>query len=90
MTKNAKKTSKVSKMSKAKAKVLTTPRQRASMLKQIAETWDLHPEWGIGKLISSAASISRGELRLNPNGITDKEIMSGLKALIPADWENQK
>lgn len=61
----------------------TTPRQRAAMLKQVTETWDAHPEWGVGKLLSSAASIARGELRINPAYVTDKEILSGLRALIP-------
>ena len=67
----------------------TTPRQRALMIAQLSVAWNAHPEWGIGRLLSSAASIARGELRLNPAHVTDKEIISGLKALIPDEWEEQ-
>lgn len=60
---------------------------RKRILKQIEQAWEEHPHWGIGRLISSAASISRAELRLNPHGVTDGEIVKGLRALIPESVE---
>ena len=57
------------------------------LLSQIEETWAHHPNIGIGELLSKAASITRGELRLNPAYVSDDEILSGLKALIPSEWE---
>lgn len=53
------------------------------MIAQITETWAYHPKWKIGRLLSSAASISRAELRINPLHVSDDEILAGLKALIP-------
>ena len=63
---------------------------RKRVLRQVELSWAEHPDWGIGRLISSAASISRGELRRNPRDIPDREIMSGLRALIPDEDEVKK
>ena len=60
------------------------------LLKQIEKTWIEHPNWTLGKLITSAASISRGQLRLHPLVVTDREIASGLRALIPDEDEVKK
>lgn len=64
---------------------VTSKASRNRVLKQVAASWDEHPEWGIGRLIVSAASIQRGELRKNPREVSDRDIMVGLRALIPDD-----
>lgn len=57
------------------------------MLRQVALAWDEHPEWNLGRLIVSAASIQRGELRKNPREVNDRDLAVGLRALIPDDDE---
>lgn len=55
----------------------------------VREAWAYHQDWTLGKLLQSAASISRGQLRLNPGVVTDAELVAGLKALIPDEWEEE-
>lgn len=57
------------------------------MLRQVALSWDAHPNWELGRLLSSAASIARAQLRMNPREVSDRELASGLRALIPDDDE---
>lgn len=59
------------------------------MLDAVREAWVHHQDWPLGKLLQSAASVSRGQLRMNPGTLTDEEILSGLKALIPDEWEQE-
>lgn len=63
------------------------PRTRKMIVKQIALSWEEHPDWTLGKLLQSAASISRGELKVNPAFARDMELFNGLKALIPDEDE---
>lgn len=60
---------------------------RTRVLNQVALSWDHHPEWGLGRLIVSAASIQRGELRKNPREVDDRDLLVGLRALIPDEDE---
>ena len=56
-------------------------------LDAVREAWAHHQNWSLGRLLGSAASIQRGQLRVSPVGLTDEELTVGLKALIPEDWE---
>lgn len=59
------------------------------MLDAVREAWVHHQNWSLGRLLQSAASISRGQLRMNPGSLTDEEILVGLRALIPDEWEQE-
>lgn len=56
-------------------------------LDAVREAWAHHQNWTLGKLLESAASAARGQVRLNPSVVSDEELVKGLKAMIPADWE---
>lgn len=60
---------------------------RTRTLRQVALSWDAHPEWGLGRLIVAAASIQRGELRKNPREVNDRDLLVGLRALVPDEDE---
>lgn len=67
------------------------------LLDQIKITWPHVPHLSIGKLLSSAMEITLGEKGrvqitdtekgMNPLYGRPEELISGLRALIPADWE---
>lgn len=60
------------------------------MIAALTDALDYHPNTPLGKLISNAVNISRGQLQSNPAFATDAEILNGLKALKPDDWEIEK
>ena len=60
---------------------------RQRIIGELALAWEGHPDWSLGRLISSAASISRGQLRMNPREVTDSELRSGFRALLPDEDE---
>lgn len=70
----------------------TTEVDRFNMLSQIGQTWPYVPHFSIGELIAAAMGISRGELRGKQDMRLGKEeeILSGLRALIPMEWEGKK
>jgi len=57
------------------------------IVNQLRASWEAHPDWTLGRLLQGAASIARGELKVNPAHVRDMELMNGLKALIPDDEE---
>ena len=63
---------------------------RTVLVQALVEAWDEHPAWTFGRLLQSAASIARGELRVNPAIVSDGEIIEGLRALVPSEWEKEK
>lgn len=63
---------------------------RDALLQEVENAWDYHPDWTLGKLLQSAASIARGQVRLNPAVVSDEELVVGLRALVPDEWETQK
>lgn len=67
-----------------------TADSRSETLAALAEAWDFHPDWGIGRLVHSAAAIVRGQIQVHIPGVSDAEIEGGLKALIPSEWELEK
>lgn len=63
-----------------------SPQERKFMLETLLGVWNDHPRWGLGQLVTKAASIVPGE-RVSIEKATDQSIMAGLEALIPAGWE---
>ena len=61
-----------------------------NLLAEVEIAWGYHPDWSLGKLLQSAASIARGQIRLNPAVVSDEELGAGLRALVPDEWETQK
>lgn len=61
--------------------------RQLDILAEVEVAWGYHPDWTLGKLLQSAASIARGQIRLNPGVVTDEELSHGLRALVPDDWE---
>lgn len=65
-------------------------RNKAAIVKALAEAIKHNPNTPVGKLIGNAVNISRGQLQSNPAFAGDAEVLEGLKALIPSDWEQEK
>lgn len=56
-------------------------------LEAVALAWRHNPGMRLGVLMASAANISRGQLHMNPAHVTDEELLSGIRALVPHEWE---
>lgn len=66
------------------------PRERQlDVIAEVDTAWVYHQDWSLGKLLQSAASIARGQVRLNPAVVSDEELIAGLRALVPDEWETQ-
>lgn len=63
---------------------------KPALIQALIEAWEEHPAWTFGRLLQSAASIARGELRVNPAIVGDGEMIEGLRALVPSEWEKEK
>lgn len=61
--------------------------ERAELIQAIVVAWEYHPNRPLGKMLSAAMNISRGELRSNPAFAGDAELLEGLRALVPDEWE---
>lgn len=74
--------------------------KQTQIINQLQETWKHLPHFSIGKLLSSAMEVQRGEKGrsqitrtergLNPLHGSAEEIIQGLRALIPFDWETEE
>lgn len=65
-------------------------RSTAAVVKALSEAVKHHPNTPVGKLIGNAVNISRGQTQSNPAFAADSEVLAGLKALVPSDWEQEK
>ena len=65
-------------------------RDQKAIIEALTAAWKHHPTVPAGKLFEKAMNISRGQLRGNPAFATNAELTSGLKALVPFDWELEK
>lgn len=65
-------------------------RSTTAIVKALGEAVKHHPNTPVGKLIGNAVNISRGQMQSNPAFATDAEVLEGLKALVPSDWEIEK
>ena len=62
-------------------------RKQEATLETVALAWRHNPGMRLGQLMASAANISRGQLHMNPAHVTDEELLSGIRALVPHEWE---
>lgn len=65
-------------------------RSTTAVVKALGEAVKHHPNTPVGKLIANAVNISRGQAQSNPAFAADSEVLAGLKALVPSDWEQEK
>lgn len=57
------------------------------MLDQIRKSWAAVPQFGIGKLLKSAAEASSADKRQRPENTSHDDLLLGLRMLIPDEDE---
>lgn len=62
---------------------------KSELLALLAEVVELQPTRTVGQIMRAAMDISRGQLQSNPAFAGDAELIEGLRALIPAEWEKK-
>lgn len=65
-------------------------KERKALVEALVVAWAFHPKRSLGQMLSAAMNISRGELRSNPAFAEDAELLEGLRALVPDEWEQEK
>ena len=46
-----------------------------------------HPSWEVTRIISNASDVIKGAYHASPRGTSDGDLLRGLKALVPEEWE---
>lgn len=60
--------------------------ERRELLGELLGVWEAHPRWGLGQLVSKVSLIGAG-CKVDLAKQVDGEIVSGIRALVPDDWE---
>lgn len=61
--------------------------ERKALLEQLLGVWHDNPRWCLGQLVSKAATISAGARVTALDRTPDVDIINGLTALSPMNWE---